>query len=97
MTVESVRQAATQTGSAQRVEVMEVVQAFDVPRLTYDSVQRKLLLDTRPRSLHAMAEVRSTSACCGGHAELLNCPHPAKSNRPVSRAVRVCVWGGGKA
>ena len=57
ITIESVQRAATQSWGAQQVEVLEVIGAFDAPKLMFDPVQRKLLLDNAPRSLHATAEV----------------------------------------
>lgn len=50
--------AATPNGPSQQVEIFELVDAFNTPRLILDPVQRKLLVDTQPRNIHATAEVR---------------------------------------
>lgn len=47
---------------AEQVELIELTDAFSVPRLMYDPVQRKLNVDSKPRRLHANAEVGFTEA-----------------------------------
>ncbi|KAG2446253.1 hypothetical protein HXX76_000845 [Chlamydomonas incerta] len=58
ITVATVQAAAAPTGVAEQVELIELTDAFSVPRLVYDPVQRKLNVDTKPRRLHANAEAK---------------------------------------
>ncbi|KAG2440412.1 hypothetical protein HYH02_010300 [Chlamydomonas schloesseri] len=58
ITVATVQAAAAPTGVAEQVELIELTDAFSVPRLVYDPVQRKLNVDSKPRRLHANAEAK---------------------------------------
>ncbi|KAG2497843.1 hypothetical protein HYH03_004110 [Edaphochlamys debaryana] len=58
ITPASVQAAVAPAGTSQQVELIEVTDAFSVPRLVYDAVQRKLNVDSRPRSIHATVEAK---------------------------------------
>ncbi len=81
ITAASVKAAATPNGQSQQVEIFELVDAFNTPRLILDPVQRKLLVDTQPKNIHATAEVglqrevSHTALCCSCH--VLQAPPPS--------------------
>ncbi|GLC72461.1 hypothetical protein PLESTF_001250200 [Pleodorina starrii] len=58
ITAASVQAAAVPNGGAQQVELVEFTDAFNVPRLAFDPVQRKLYLNNKPRHIHASAEAK---------------------------------------
>ncbi|GFR42612.1 hypothetical protein Agub_g3543, partial [Astrephomene gubernaculifera] len=58
ITAASVHAAASPNGGSQQVELMEFVDAFSIPRLAFDAVQRKLYLNTKPQVIHATAEAK---------------------------------------
>lgn len=45
-------------GTEQQVEAVEVISAFHVPRITFDLVAKRVLIDTRSKPLLGTAEVR---------------------------------------
>ncbi|PNH03039.1 DNA polymerase epsilon subunit 2 [Tetrabaena socialis] len=65
ITVQTVQAAAAPSGLAQQVELVEFTDAFSVPHLVFDPVQRKLHLDTKPCAIHATSDVRRVAR----HAE----------------------------
>ncbi|GLI68639.1 hypothetical protein VaNZ11_013000, partial [Volvox africanus] len=56
ITVASVQASTTRNGGVQQVELVEFTDAFSVPRLAFDPVQRKLYLNSKTRHIHASAE-----------------------------------------
>lgn len=48
-------------GQGQGVQLVEVINAFDVPKVSYDAVGKKMYADAAPRSLFADAQVRGSS------------------------------------
>lgn len=57
ITAASVQAAVGPNGGAQQVELVEFTDAFSIPRLAFDPVQRKLHLNNKPRHLYGSAEV----------------------------------------
>lgn len=59
LTIDGVESVLSQLrGSRQAVEVTAVINAFAVPKISYDPVGRKLFEDTSKRSIFAAANVR---------------------------------------
>ncbi|EFJ44896.1 hypothetical protein VOLCADRAFT_94959 [Volvox carteri f. nagariensis] len=56
ITAATVQAAAAPNGGIQQLELVEFTDAFSVPHLAFDPVQRKLFLNTKPRHIHASAE-----------------------------------------
>ena len=44
-------------GTGQGAELVEVINAFDIPKISYDPVGRKMLADSAPRSMFADVNV----------------------------------------
>ena len=58
VTAEQVQVALSRLqGKEQQTEAVEVVSAFEVPRMTFDMVQRRLFIDPRTKPLLGLAEV----------------------------------------
>ncbi|GIL67859.1 hypothetical protein Vafri_21147, partial [Volvox africanus] len=56
ITAASVQASTARNGGVQQVELVEFTDAFSVPRLAFDPVQRKLYIYSKLRHIHASAE-----------------------------------------
>lgn len=68
VTAEQVQVALSRLqGQDQRTEPVEVVSAFEVPRMTFDMVQRRLFINPRTKPLLGVAEVGSLTVATAFH------------------------------
>lgn len=59
LTTEAVQAALAELrGGGQSLELCAIINAFDVPKISYDPVGRKLYADGKPRTIFAPALVR---------------------------------------